>query len=352
MAETITEMVELDTLGVSLVTRGANKKRFALTKSETTMTKQQQMLAAFKAQIEKGELPDEATVEKVCAGLGLEEKQTEGVKAMLRIRAAFADVEKLDAAIAEVLGAAGGDVTAPEGDRVQAENEEEKPEPEVEEKQDDDNGEDNKNTADVEGDDADDESEDEEEDEDMADKDNSMKDTVAKAEERIAALEAVLKSQTDKMAAAEKRAAELDAALAAAREKADTAEWTAKCEQLIVPGTTVAEHVATMKQLSAVDPALAQKHYESLLAVTATVKKSALLRDAGTRSGGQNDGALGRIEAAASKTQVAKSADDKSLFFGGSLRAAIAKAAAVTEAMAADKTLYSAWLEENPPQKR
>lgn len=350
MAETITEMVELDTLGVSLVTRGANKKRFALTKSET-MTKQQQMLAAFKAQIEKGELPDEATVEKVCAGLGLEEKQTEGVKAMLRIRAAFADVDKLDAAIAEVLGVTGGDVTAPEGDRVQAANEEEKPEPKAEEEKQAD-GEDKNNTADAEGDDADDESEDEEEDEDMADKDNTMKETVAKAEERIAALEAVLKSQTDKMAAAEKRAAELDTALAAAREKADTAEWTAKCEQLIVPGTTVAEHVATMKQLAAVDPALAQKHFESLLAVTATVKKSALLRDAGTRSGGQNDGALGRIEAAAAKAPVNKSADDKSLFFGGSLRAAIAKAAAVTEAMTADKALYNAWLEENPLPKR
>jgi len=86
---------KLETLGVSLVKNGANRKRFAITKAETMDA---EAIEVLKAILEETELTDEAALDAVLkAKLG--EKQANAVKGAMRLLNAFKD----DAAVKALL---------------------------------------------------------------------------------------------------------------------------------------------------------------------------------------------------------------------------------------------------------
>lgn len=89
MATKITALTNLNTLGVSLVKRGANKKTIVVTKSEgsDTMT----INDVIKSLVDNGEINNEAKVVEVLKAAGMSDKGLEACKAALKILEGFAD---------------------------------------------------------------------------------------------------------------------------------------------------------------------------------------------------------------------------------------------------------------------
>jgi len=108
MPSEIRQLGQLETLEVSLVPRGANKKRFALRKSEDEV-----MDEIIKAVLEN-DLDNEAAIDKVLKAAKMSEKAQGAIKAMLKLAAGFKD--EMPADMMKMLSKlAGYDVGTPEG---------------------------------------------------------------------------------------------------------------------------------------------------------------------------------------------------------------------------------------------
>lgn len=337
------ELQNLRTLGVSLVKAGANRKWIALEKAEEMKG---QLLAVFKQLVEKGELPDEAKIVAACTTAGLDEKETEAIKAIMRIRAAFPSPDKLDAAMKAALVVPGTEEPKEEPPAMPVADAPAAKEPatEVEEEP----TEETTNPAE--------EAEDEEE-EDMADTKDVKKGEapVSKADEnakQIDELKALMKAQQDELAIAKGEAKKNADALRAEQDKRRESEWLAKAEQLKgVPGKTPVELAkALMEMEDKVSPEFAAQHFEMLKAASVTIQKSALFQETPRGSAGQGGSAWAKVEALADE-RIEKSldADDEDGAFSHmtpSLRAEIVKAKAITKALLQNKGLYNEHLQE------
>lgn len=112
MPQEIRQLGKLGTYEVSLVPRGANKKRFALRKSEDT-----QMDEILKAVLES-DLDNEAQIDKVLKAAKLSDKAQGAIKGMVKLAAGFKDELPKDLLklLGQLAGYEGGPVTKSEVD--------------------------------------------------------------------------------------------------------------------------------------------------------------------------------------------------------------------------------------------
>lgn len=111
MPDGIRQLEKLETLEVSLVPKGANKRRFAIRKAEET-TMQEIINAVLSA-----ELDNEAQVDKVLKAAGMSDKAIAACKSMLKLATGFKDEMPKDlmTMLAKLAGYAGGVEKADKG---------------------------------------------------------------------------------------------------------------------------------------------------------------------------------------------------------------------------------------------
>lgn len=331
-----TELKDLKTLGVSLVRRGANKKTFAVTKSADVVN-------ALKTLIEKGEITDEAALVEQCKKYGLDEKETEAIKAMMRIRDAFPNPDKLGAAMAGMLG--GGKGGEPP-------KQEEQPPPNANEDGQQGSEQDN-GSGQTQGDSPGEQGKEE----DMADGVKKTADTTPPASGQenkgpdLAELQALLKSQQEAISKAEERAKASEEKVAKMQEDARVAGWVAKAEAELstVPGKTPKELGEMLAKLEKADPALAAANFEVLKSTANTMKSAAIFQESKHVRTGATGGAWAQIVTQAEATKIEKSADSvdtDQIPMTAGLRREVEQARKIVKSLEANPELYAKYLRE------
>lgn len=288
MGRIITKLDSLQTAELSLVRRGANNRRFAVTKGMTNMDVSEVLQSVLATEAE-GEQAVIATLKSA----GLEGDALDVAVAHYRLQNGFAD--KVDAeAFGTVAKAAGYLVekTAPKP---------EKKEPE-------------KKASDS-----------------VSHKPAGMPEEMEK----------VWKSQQDEIAALRAENETNRAELESVKKAAQRRDYVAKCEREYahVPGMSSEEMADMLIQAESVSKSFAESLEKQWRETAEAVKKSALLRSSGSRGSDANGGdAWSRMESMA-KERVEKSAGK------------IDMAAAVEAVMAENPSLYEEYLAENPAQR-
>lgn len=315
---TINLLTNVKTAKVSLVKRGANKRQFAIFKSEKTMPDDntipmEEMEEIFKAIVET-EAEGEEKLEDIFKQEKLSPKAMNAVKGALRLLGAYKEEVGGDL-MKKLAAAAGYGYAAPK-------KQEPKKEPEKKQKK----------------------------------KDEEHKYPMAKAldglpDELREQLEPVFKAQQDlydeEIAKAEKHAEDADKrteevakALKTERDQRQTQEWIAKSEDELshFPGKSSEELGKMLKALHDVNPEMATAQFESMKAASDAIKESDLLKTAGTGTA-PGGSAYQKIQEMV-KAKIAKSGDT------------MTPEQAEVEIMKEDPVLYEKYLEENPAQSR
>jgi hypothetical protein len=292
--KTAHEITELETEEVSLVDKGANKKkRFPLWKSEGDHGMNDEIIqAVLETEFEgEGEIVEKAA---------LDPKAVNAVKAMLRIASGFKDVLPTDAL--DKLAAAIG-YPKPE--------EKEKPKKEEE---------------------------------------TMSKQTETKpVDEKTSVnkeVDAAVKANNDALEAIRKENEEIRKQLGKERDMRLEAEWTEKAKSDLshFPGKTSAELGKILKALADVNPELADEQFKSMKAASDMIKSSVLLKSAGstnpTSAASGDESAFGKLSA------LANGIVEKS-----NLEMTPEKAMARVLKSAKGAELYNQYLDEHPAQK-
>jgi hypothetical protein len=261
----LTELAELKTAEVSLVDRGANrKKRFPIFKQEESMTPELEEI--LKAVLET-EVDEEAKLSEIIGKAKISDKGLAALKSALRILASYKD--ELPADAMNTLAAAAG-YAAPS----------EKKETPAEEK-------------------------------DKTDEEESApeKKSVKKEEEPVEKnenTEAITKAQTEIDDLKKKLQTETDMRL--------TQEWIKKAEAELshYPGKSAKDLGTMLKKMADVDPTAANEQFESMKTASVALKESNIFKSAGSgeTGSGNADSAEAKIDKLA-KGFVEKSVDAK-----------------------------------------
>lgn len=298
---------DLDTLGVSLVHRGANKKTFALFKSEKNKPMKTSEIKVLKAILEdEGPLENADRIEAIIKEHDMNPKAGMALKGAMKIIEAFRD-EMDDESVKSIKALFG------------------------EEEEDDDDKKEEKSTA---------KAEEEEEETTKAEEDDMSADKAKKElskgipEALRPQMEALWKSQKEAVA----KAAELEAVLKAERNERLNREYIAKAEKdFSAMPVNSGELAMLLKGLNDADPKLTAKLETILKAANEAIGKSSLLNEVGSAAKSQSGSAMSRLEDIA-KSMVSK-AEGK-----------LTPAAALVLAMEQNTDLYTEYLAENPAQ--
>jgi len=318
---TINLLTNVKTAKVSLVRRGANKRRFALFKSENEMDPEMQEL--FEAILEV-EAEDEGKLEEIFKQAKLSPKAQNAVKGALRLLNAYKD----EAGIGDVAGKLAGLVGYVASKKQKAKTKEEE---EAERKKEEEAAKKQKNKK-------------------------KYKYPMTKAleslpEDRRDELEPIVKAldeayaeQIEKADAerkdAEERADKIEKSLKEERDTRQLQEWIAKSDTDLshYPGANAEELGAQLKKLHDVDADLAQKEFERMKAASDAIKQSDLLKEAGGNRA-PTGSAYQKIQEL-TKAKIQKSAGK------------MTEQRAEVEIMNEHPKLYEKYLEENPAQSR
>lgn len=371
----VTKLTDIETLVVSLVQRGANRKKFGVKKSDDDADEGDEMsltVAQKIAQvITKGELPldDEAFALKV-KEVGLTDPQAiEAAKALVKIASAYQDMGAFGKFVSDVLpgliGAAAGAAPTDTGDKPPEENKTpppgqdkpaetpdagNKPPAEGETKQPPADKPPEKKEPPMSKDDKKD-----------AGNGNGATTDVAKSadQQRIEGLEALVKSQQESFKT------QLEALQKQAKDAADAQllrDWVAKAkdELKFVPGKSAQELGQMLFDTEVkVSKEAAETHFGVLKASSLALAKSALFQPSGARANGSSESASGndalsRINKSATvmleKSDILKTELPGMVGVQSIVKSEMHKAMAVAKALEFDPELYADYLREHPQQ--
>jgi hypothetical protein len=349
----IRKLSSVETLGVALVTRGANKKRWALKKSDGELMTVNELLVQI---IAKGDMPvDDAAIAKLCEQAGVDAQGIEVVKAIIKLGNTYKDdpgFQKVLPQVMKMLGsAAGGD----EGEEEPTEGEEpaegeegkDKPAPGKKPFPPKDGAKQDGKTAPDEGDKKETPMTEDEKKEFQAKSDalaksaDEAKDALAKSQKEAAELQALVKSQGEALKA-------MQEAVAKERDERALASWVAKADRDLrfVPGKTADE---LGKMLHTAEKALgaeaAQAQFDTFKAMSDTLAKSDMFRGAGTQSRGGDS----KKDAYAQLQEKANAILEKSADMNTD--PATARAKAMAKAIELFPALYAEYLNQNDAQR-
>lgn len=291
--KSLTELTDLESAEVSLVTRGANlKKRFPIFKQQEDDSMTPEAKEILKAVLET-EVDSESSFIAKIRKAGVSENGIEALKSALRILEAFKDELPQDA-LAQLAAAAGmpplGEEPEVPAEEVPEETEEAKAKKSQEAAT------------------------------DLAQKEKNME-AISKAQSEIDGLKKSLKDERD------------------ARE---TEEWIRKAETELshFPGKSAKDLGIMLKKMHDADPETAKSQFESMKSASEALKSSHILKTAGaTGTGYSESSAEAKIEQLASGI-VEKSADVR-----------MTKEKAVALVLKRDPNLYKQYLDEHPAQR-
>ena len=294
----INELTDLKALEVSLVDKGANKKkRFPITK-EQDMELDKEILEA----VLKTEVDEEADLFEYLEKAKLSPKGQNAVKAVLRMLNAYKDELPSDVLnkLADVAG-----YPAPKEAKKQKEKEDEYPAPKKKAKK-------------------------PEEEEEMKEKE-VKKELTPEAEE-------ILKAQKTELDDLKKRNEEVTKALKEETDKRELDDWIRKAETDLAfyPGKNAQELGESLKKMADLDPEIAKTQFEAMKAASDALKESNVLKEAGDFGKSTEGSAWSKIQKMA-EGLVEKSAD-----------AAFTKEKAVALVCERQPELYTQYLLENP----
>lgn len=388
----ITKLSNLDTKGVAVVTRGANNKRIALSKSaENDVTTPIEKL--FLQVIEKGDMPlDEKTIDDMCKAAGLDPQMAETVKAIMKLRYVYRDNASFQTVVEQLLagadGQGAGDPDAPQGDGADGAGQDAQTEPDAggsvaaqqqngapqpgaqgqanpeqadlsqaedELKQANDAlaqesgkngdakappfGKEKQQAAPGEGD----PKKEPPMTVDQKTKDEETK-KAAEAVTKAAEMEAVIKSQEATIKAQTEALASNTAAVKKMQDDLRLASWVAKADKELKYITGTAEEIGKqLFDLDSVNPELAVKNFEMLKTQSAAMKANSMFRPSGANGGAP-------VAAGSAEEEITKRAEEvvKKGLNGKTREHALAIAR--VEIMKADPMLYKRYLTENPAQ--
>lgn len=300
----LTALTDLRAAEVSLVDRGANrKKRFPIYKQEKTMDVE--IMKVLKEVLEtETETEAEAKLEEICKAEKVSKKGVDAIRGALRILNAFK--EELPKDVMKKLSALAGFPFA-QGDGK--------------------------------------------DDDEPAPADKSRKAPVAKSDELPpevkAIMEPILKAQADQITALQERVTKSDEALAKERDDRAMAGWVEKCEKELAfyPGKSSADLGKMLHTLSKQDPGMAEEQFEAMKKASVAIEKSALLTDKGMKPAGSRSAAA----AGSAWDAIEKLADGLVQKSEGGLMPR-GKAIQLVLKSAEGKKLYEQYLAEHPAQ--
>lgn len=385
----MTKLVDIETLGVALVERGANRKKFGVKKNDengdgTMTTTVAQLLAQI---IQKGELPmDDASFAAMCQKVGLSDPQAvETAKALIKLASAYKDNNAFEKFVTEVMpqalglkSAAPGDAEPdpkafgenkepakgePAGDKAPAPGDTKPSPPAAGDLPSGGNKPPPEQTSANAGNDPSKKKEPpmstQKDDKTQAGADKGAGDgaatTAVQKSAEVIKLEELLKSQQTGFS---ESLAKMQKGIDDANDRMLLKEWTslAKSDLKFIPGKTFDELGKSLFELEKkVSKEFAQAQFEMMKASSTVMEKSALFSPAGVspRPATSADGkdALSQIAKSAAvfleKSDILKS--DFNGFTGATLTE-IQKAASVVKALEANPELYAMYLRENPAQ--
>jgi len=330
----IRRLTNVETLSVALVTRGANKKRVALTKSQGDGVTTTELLAQI---IQKGDMPmSDEEVDKLCQEGGVDAQGAETFKAMLKLGQSFSDNEAFGKLVKEklpsLLGLADKTTTAAPVKPAEGGEEPKKPNPQAQETQTEEPAkpaeepEVTTKTDDVK-------------------KMDDMKVALEKAEKnaadataKLGALEEVTKTQAETLK-------KMQEDLGKERDERNLAEWVTKSEKdlAFIPNKTAKELGESFHKLEkAAGKEVAQSHFDMQKSASEALSKSDLFKPSGAAvRGSAAVGAYAKLEEKAAAL-IEKADTGKS--------EAVRKAAAMAKAIELHPDLYKAYLDENAAQ--
>ncbi len=358
-----TKLNDLNTTSVDLVTRGANRRRFALKKGDNRMTAQEALIEILKAAPQPGQEQDWTAIDKLCADAGIDPQGAETYKALVKLSAAYKDSPGMAQMVREHLtklfsAGGGGDQPAPAQQDKPAPADANKPVPADGPPKDNPAGEKpappttdapagtpaSDKPTEVDG-----------KEKPMSKTQDASAGAQQAADAGKTSAEELQKSIDAQVKAAVKEALEKSAAdnqaiiksmetkLNEQTDKALKAEWVSKAKDSLqgVPGKSIDELGAQLFDLEKkAGKEVADSQFEVLKSASAAVLKSAALNPAGFTARGAvaTDDASAKIAAAAEK--VSKS--------GGS---SLSEAQAVRKALESDPALYAEYLNQHPGQR-
>ncbi len=289
MKKELTAVRDMQPFEVSLVKRGANKKRpFPMFKSEEYMDIEEILKAVLET-----ETDGESELEELLKA-GVSEKGVAAAKSALRILQAFKD--ELPKDVLDKLGAIAG---------MENQKDDKKPDYKYPEPM--------KKVEQLEG----------------------------LPEEIKKQVELVLKSRDDEIDAVRKQNDSITKALQAERDARDLAVWVEKARSELshFPGKSADEMGKILKSLHDVDPELAKSQFEQMQSASELIKKSQLLTNTNTV-------AIGGSSSSSAWDQIEKLAD-------GLVQKSdtlMSKSKAIAQVMEVRPDLYSQYLRDNPSQ--
>jgi hypothetical protein len=294
--EDLTEIKNVKTDEVSLVDKGANKKkRFPIFKQESQMNDD-----IIKAVLET-QVDEETNLDEFISKSELDETGAQVVKGALRLLAGFKD--KLPTETPSALAKAAGY----EEPVAKAKKEEEIPPKEM----------------------------DEEEDEEEMKMKKSLE---ALPEELRKEFETIQKAQDDKIAELTTKNETFAKQLKEERDRRETEEWVAKCKEHLaaLPGKTAQEHGESFKKMADADAELAEEQFKVLKSAADAIKEGNLYKELGGRGEDTTGSVMTKINKAAAKL---RDGDSK-----------LSKEQAFMKALEDDPTLYAEYMNEHPAQ--
>lgn len=293
MPKDLTELKDLKTHEVSLVDKGANKKkRFPIFKQESQM-KDDIMKAVLNTEVE-----GEADLQEFIKKSELDENGTQAVTGALRILSSFKDKLPTDT-LSTLATVAGYDEPVAKAKEPVPPKEEDK--------------------------------EDEEEMEMKKSLEGMPEEVQKRFEEITKSHEEITKAQADKIESLEK-------SLKAEQDRRDLESWVTKAKEELsgIPNKTPAELGETLKKLADVDKDLAESQFKTLKEAADTIKQGALFKEIGGRGMDVAGSAMEKVN------KKAQALIEKS--------EGLTKEQAIAKVLESDSTLYAQYNEENPAQ--
>jgi hypothetical protein len=319
MPKDLTQLSGLNSLEVSLVERGANKKkRFPIFKQEDQMDHEFEEI--LKAVLET-EVDEETDLEEWFAKAKVSPKGMAAVKSALRMLSAYKDELPKDAL--DKLAAAAG-YPSPKAAQQEEEEEDKYKYPEAKSKDKikkwlDSMPEELRKTIEY---------------------------TEPKEEEPVhdklpEEVQAVLKAREDELKAIKAENEKITKALEVERDKRELEEWTAKAEKELshYPGKSTEELGKMLKDLHDANPEVAKVQFDSMKAASEAIKKSALLAERGSVGGVSQSGSAWEKICKMADGLVEKSTDVN-----------FTREAAIAKVLDMRPDLYSEYLDEHPRQ--
>lgn len=345
-----TKLNDLDTRSVDLVTRGANKKRFAFKKGDQTMTAQEALI-----EILKQADPDQdwAGIDKMCSDAGLDAQGAETYKALVKLSAAYKDspamAKMVGSHLTKLFGAGGGKDPAPAQPKNESAEPDEPGEQSMQDKPTDGGEQPPAGGAKPPATPAEEPKE-----KPMSKKDESAGTQQAADTGKTPSAEELQKSIDERVSKAVAEAIAksteasnvvikgLEAKLVEQADRALKGEWVQKAKDHLahVPGKTTEELGSMLFDIEkSAGKAVADVQFDVLKGASAAVAKSSAFTPAGFHARGTAaTSSMTKLQEAASK--IAKSAE------GG-----LSEAMAVAKALEQDPSLYAEYLNEHPTQR-